>query len=279
MNETAQYVADFLKRHDHDRYLSTLILPEKHRDAVQALFAFSADVAAIPARVSEPGPGEIRLQWWKDALEGVGHSGGNQNPLASALMQTIETYELPIKQLVRLIAARRFDLYQDPMPDMPTFEGYAGETNSTLYQFAAIILNDGASVENGDAAGHLGVAHALVGHVAALGHNAARGRIYLPQSLFNAHSVSEQSLLAGQGGDALSAAITQILELAAGHMQKADIAIAELPKVARPAFAMIAIVHAQLRLLRKSTTSFPTLAGPADWQKIISLIWWALRKA
>lgn len=197
MNETAQYVAEFLKRHDRDRYLSTLILPEKHRDAVQALFAFSADVAAIPVRVSEPGPGEIRLQWWKDALEGVGHSGGSQNPLASALMQTIEAYELPIKQLIRLIAARRFDLYQDPMPDMPTFEGYAGETNSTLYQFAAMILCDGTLVENGDAAGHLGVAHALVGHVAALGHNAARGRIFLPWSVLSAHGLSEQSLFHG----------------------------------------------------------------------------------
>ena len=45
--------------------------------------------------------------------------------------------------LLRLIAARRFDLYDDPMPDLATFEGYAGETVSVLYQLAAMILNGG----------------------------------------------------------------------------------------------------------------------------------------
>lgn len=277
MSDTAPYISTFLKQHDRDRYLSTLILPTEKRDAVQSLYAFAADVAAIPARVSEPAPGEIRLQWWRDVLEGTEHGVVQKNPIVEKLLQTIVEYKLQNKPLVRLVAARRFDLYQDPMPDMPTFEGYAGETSSVLYQFAATILNDGAPVENGDAAGHLGVAHALVGHVAALGYNAAAGRIYLPWSVFSANGLREQQLLAGQGGDALKATTAQILDLALEHLDKADSAIANLPKSLRPAFAITTIVRAQLGILKKSTSSFPTLAGPPDWQKIISLLWWSVK--
>ena len=147
------HAADFLRETDRDRYLATLVLPPSRRPAVQSLLAFSADVAAIRDRAREPAPGEIRLQWWTDALSGDGHGSVRQNPLADALLSTIETYRLPTGALLRLIAARRFDLYDDPMPDVASFEGYAGETTSVLFQLSAMILNDGVEIESGDAAG------------------------------------------------------------------------------------------------------------------------------
>ncbi len=58
----------------------------------------------------------------------------------------IAAYSLPAGPLLRLLAARRFDLYHDAMPDVPSFEGYAGETVSVLYQLAAMMLNGGAEV-------------------------------------------------------------------------------------------------------------------------------------
>src|SRR5690606_40929035 len=109
---------------------ATLVLPPEYRGPVQALYAFSADVASIRERARDPAPGEIRLQWWADALSGAGHGNVRQNPLADALLAVIERYRLPADPLQRLIAARRFDLYGDPMPDVASFEGYAGETTS-----------------------------------------------------------------------------------------------------------------------------------------------------
>jgi len=271
------YIADFLKQHDRDRYLSTLVLTGPARDAVQALYAFSADVAAIPARVSEPGPGEIRLQWWTDALEGHEHGNVNQNPLAAALFSAIETYGLQTGPLVRLIAARRFDLYQDPMPDMDTFEGYAGETNSTLYQYAATILNKGTAPDDGDAAGHLGVAHALTGHLRALGYNAAHGHIYLPWSIFAANGVAEQQLFAGQETDGIHAAVGQIADIAAEHLTAARKAIALLPKPVRPAFAMTPIISAQLKNIAKTAKPLAPLTPDPDWRAILRIALWSMR--
>ncbi|RYE86059.1 MAG: phytoene/squalene synthase family protein, partial [Hyphomicrobiales bacterium] len=64
------HVADDLKANDRDRYFATLVLPEPQRAAIQALYAFNIDVATVRDRAREPAPGEIRLQWWVDAIKG-----------------------------------------------------------------------------------------------------------------------------------------------------------------------------------------------------------------
>ena len=217
--ESFAHAAEALRKGDHDRYLSTLVLTGAHRDAVTALYAFNADVAAIRERVSDPAPGEIRLQWWGDALEGEGHGAVRQNPVADALLDTIARYNIPAGTLLRLIGARRFDLYDDPMPDLESFEGYAGETVSTLYQLAAMILNDGVAVETGDAAGHLGVAHAMIGHLRAFGYVSSQGRIMLPWSIMAANGVGEDEIFSGRASEGVVEALGQVSELAAGPAQ------------------------------------------------------------
>jgi|SRR5690554_5333410 15-cis-phytoene synthase len=272
------HAAAALRKDDRDRYLSILVLSGPHREAVTALYAFNADVASIRERVSSPTPGEIRLQWWSDAIEGTGHGDVRQNPIADALLDTMGRYDIPPGTLLRLIGARRFDLYDDPMPDILTFEGYAGETVSTLYQLAAMILNDGEVIETGDAAGHLGVGHALVGHLRAFGHVSAQGRIMLPWSIFEANGVLEGEIFSGVESDGLSEALGQISELAADHLGKAEAAIASLPPRLKPAFASLVVLKAQLAgLNRRRSGLFAPVPDDTDWRKIARLAWWTFR--
>ncbi len=271
------HAAEALRQNDRDRYLSTLVLSGAHRDAVTALYAFNADVASIRDRVSDPAPGEIRLQWWSDALEGEEHGAVRQNPVADALLDTIGRYNIPAGTLLRLIGARRFDLYDDPMPDLETFEGYAGETVSTLYQLAAMILNEGETIETGDAAGHLGVAHAMIGHIRAFGHVSAQGRIMLPWSIFAANGVREGEIFSGTESEGVSEALGQIGDLAEEHMGKAEAAIAALPGRLKPAFASIAVLKAQLGLLGRQPGLFVLAVDDPDWRKITRLAWWSWR--
>ena len=278
MPDSHDFAAQSLREHDRDRYLATLVLPAESRPHITALLAFNADVAAIRARVSGPQPGEIRLQWWNDALSGSGHGEVKQNPLADALLQTIARFGLPVGTLQRLIGARRFDLYDDPMPGLETFEGYAGETASTLFQLAAMILNQGEPVEQGDAAGHLGVAQAMIGHLRAFGHVSAQGRIMLPWSILEANGVRETELFRAQDSEGLHAALSQIAELAEGHLQKASPAIAALPPKLRPAFAAITMLENQLAGWKQRAASpFAPPDDDPDWRKIASLTWWTWR--
>ena len=276
--ESLEFAADALRTSDRDRFLTTLVLPTDARPAIAALYAFNVDVAAIRERVSGPQPGEIRLQWWNDALTGQGHGAVRQNPLADALLDTIERYGLPVGTFQRLIGARRFDLYDDPMPDLETFEGYAGETASTLFQLSAMVLNGGQPVEPGDAAGHLGVAQAMIGHLRAFGYVSAQGRIMLPWSILEANGVREAEVFAGQESEGLHAALGQIAELAQTHLDKARKAIAALPSPLRPAFAAIAVLEAQLAAWKvNSAGPFTPPKDDPDWRKITRLAWWAWR--
>ncbi|MCD7061046.1 phytoene/squalene synthase family protein [Pelagibacterium xiamenense] len=277
-SESLRHAADALRSADPDRYAATLIVPPVHRPSVQALYAFAAEVAGIRERVSEPTPGEIRLQWWVDALEGKGHGEVLQNPIADALLDTLATYDLPAGPLVRLLAARRFDLYHDPMTDMGQFEGYAGETTSILYQYAAMILSGGSAETAADASGHLGVAQALSGHMKAFGFNAARAQIFLPLQIFTAHGVTEKEIYAGSASDRMAEALAQIGDIAREHAEKARSAIGALPKSVRPAFAPIALVEADLtRLERDPLSVLKTLPQRSPLGRLSRLIWWGLR--
>lgn len=280
MSDSFGLAANQLRELDWDRYAASLFIPARHRPAVQALLAFSAEVAAIRERVSEPAPGEIRLQWWVDALEGTGHGDVEQNPIAAALLQTVRQYSLPAGPLVRLLAARRFDLYHDPMTDTNQFEGYAGETVSVLHQYMAMILAGGAAEDAADAAGHLGVASALAGHLRAFAFNAARGQLFLPLSIFIAHGVREADIYTGRDSEGMGHALAQCLELAQDHAQRAGAAIKGLPGPLQPAFASLALVNQDLGLLaaRRPPAFSPLPApAPAPLRRLVALLLWTLR--
>lgn len=267
-----------LRELDRDRYAASLVIPAESRADVQALFAFAADVAAIRERVSEPAPGEIRLQWWVDALEGEGHGDVRSNPVADALFETMRTRSLPAGPLLRLLAARRFDLYNDPMPDIGQFEGYAGETVSVLFQYAAMTLSGDDAPQAADAAGHLGVALALAGHLRAFGYNASRGQLFLPLSVFTANGVREADIHAGADSEGVRNAIVQFRDLAEGHLQKARAAVKALPNTLRPAFASLALVEDDLsRIARHTGNPFQSAGTANPFLRLSKLIWWSLR--
>jgi len=276
--QSAGHVADYLRTADRERYFASLVVKPAARSAVQALYAFGADVATIRDRAREPTAGEIRLQWWADAITGAGHGDVRANPLADALLDTIAAYDLPTGPLQRLINARRFDLYDDPMPDLHSFEGYAGETVSVLYQFAAMILNGGAEVETGDAAGHLGVAHALIGHLRSFGLNASRGRLFLPLAVYASAGVGEGEIFSGTVSEGLLAAQAHLIEAAREHLHKSSAATARLPRHLRPAFATIGLLNSQLGgIERQAETPFAPPHELADWRKIAALVIWGMR--
>jgi 15-cis-phytoene synthase len=270
-------VASALRELDRDAYFASLFVPGEARAAVQALWAFGAEIAAVPARVSEPMPGEIRLQWWTDTLGGTARGEAAQNPVAFALKQAVSEHDLQTGPLLRLIAARRFDLYADPMPDMATFEGYVGETLSVLIQYAALVLAKGGPAPVGDAAGHLGVALALFGHVLAFGYNASRGRLFLPMDRFTAHGVDDRQILAGRASPQLTATLRALVSEGDEHLGKARAALDDISGPLRPAFARIALsAGMRTAALRAAEKPFTPPRLPGDLGKLWALAMWRM---
>lgn len=129
------------RAHARDRYLSALLCPSQERDALVALAAVVGEIERIPALVSEPMMGEIRLQWWADWLESL-ETGGNPetgNPLADALADVMAHSPLQSEPLLRLVDARILDLYADAPADGPAYTDYLDRAEGGPFRLAANI--------------------------------------------------------------------------------------------------------------------------------------------
>ena len=74
MDGAALQCRDFVRRHDLDAYLGTLLSPETLQPRLFAIWAVAVDALRLPWSATEPAMAMIRLQWWRDALEaGEGH--------------------------------------------------------------------------------------------------------------------------------------------------------------------------------------------------------------
>lgn len=257
---------------DPDRYWASLFAPADKRPYLHALYAFNYEIARVRESVREAMLGEIRLQWWRDALQGEARGDVRANPVAAALDDAIVKFRLPRQSLVDLIDARMFDLYDDPMPTLNDLEGYCGETSSSLIQLSSIILNDGKDPGTADAAGHAGVAFAITGLLRAFPLHARQGQLYMPVDILARHGVVREDIVSGRGGPGLKGALADMRAIARRHLDQVKTLRATIPTAAEPAFRVLALVEPYLKAMEKR--EYDPLHTPVDlpqWRKI-----WAL---
>jgi phytoene synthase len=240
--------------------------------ALFSLYAFSFEVARVREAVREAAPGEIRLQWWRDALQGETRGDVRANPVAAALDDTIVRFRLPRQPLVELVDARVFDLYDDPMPTLNDLEGYCGETSSSLMRLASLVLADGGDEGTPDAAGHAGVAYAITGLLRAFPWHARRGQVYLPQDLLQRHGVVRDDIVSGRGGPGLLETLAELRAVARRHLELARPLVASLPLSVRPAFRPAALVEPYLRRMEwPDCDPFRTVVELPRWRRLAAL--------
>ncbi|MEJ0098091.1 MAG: phytoene/squalene synthase family protein [Bauldia sp.] len=260
---------------DRDRYIADLFAPESAHPHLFALHAFNAEVARVREVVSDPKLGEIRLQWWRDAIVDGAAAG---HPIATALNRTIAEFALPTDAFGRLLDARIFDLYDDPMPTLNDLEGYAGDTSSSLIQLAAIVLAGGRDPGTAEAAGHAGVAYALTGIMRAVPIHAARGQLYLPQAMVAARGIDTAALFAGSVTPELRALLADLRTIARQHLAEAERGIADLAPPVSAAFLPLALVKPYLdRMDRPGYDPFSGAVELPPWRRQW-ILWRAARR-
>ena len=65
-----RYCREFVREQDRDAYLATLLAPHDAQPRLFAIWAIAADALRLPWSATEPAMAMIRLQWWRDALDG-----------------------------------------------------------------------------------------------------------------------------------------------------------------------------------------------------------------
>jgi len=270
MQDAFAYCAELVRTADRDRYLATLFAPAPHRDALFALYAFAVEIARVREVAHEALPGEIRLQWWSEvvARERSGEAAGN--PVAGALLGTLERYGLPPEKLVDLIEAHRFDLYDEPMATIAELETYVAQTSSAVIALAAQILGTNADT----AAEPAGIACGLTALMRIFPVHAARRQLYLPAEILERHGVRADGIFAGQSSDGLKAALAELRDLARQKLALARDSLATAPDAAVPAFLPVALVRLSLDRFERSDPFRPGDISP--WRRQW-LIWRAAR--
>lgn len=272
------HVATLLRQHDPDRFFAGLFAPADKRPHLFALYAFAWDVGRVRAAARQPAAGEIRLQWWHDALAGGSQADVAAHPLAAALLAAVEKFRLPRQAFFDLLEARRFDLYDDPMPAVADLEGYCGETSSILMRLACLVLADGADAGSPDAAGHAGVAYAVTGLLRAFPWHARSGQLYVPADILGRHNVTRDDILAGRGGAGLRNALRDVRTLASHHHARFEAARPSLPRGVRAAFLPVALLPLYLaQMERHDYDPYLTTVEVPQWRRQWAL-WRAARK-
>lgn len=231
------------RAYERDRYLSALLAAADVRRDLIALAAFAGEIGRIPAYVSEPMMGRIRLQWWRERIEG-GTSGGH--PVAAALLAAIDRFALPSARLTALIDAHENTLEDAPFADAAALFAYLQETQGTLFACAGLV--HGATVAP-ELIADAGLAYGLARHLLELPATLAQGRVLLPVDRLLTAGVSIAQLQSGARNAASLKPIVSALA-AEAHCHLAAIRLKQhaLSRRKRKAFLPLALVEPYLQV-------------------------------
>ena len=143
-----------LRRVDPDRWLASRFIADPRRRAdVVALYAFDHELARAAAVASNPLMAEIRLAWWREAVEEIFAGGAvRRHPTAEALAGAVRQASLPHAPFEAMIEARIAAL-ETPTLEAPAALAWAGATQGSLGRLAALVLGAGETAAGAEAAG------------------------------------------------------------------------------------------------------------------------------
>jgi phytoene synthase len=251
MPDPFEHCEGAVREGDKDRFLATLFAPEKYRRALHALYAFDLELSRVRDLAREPMPGEIRLQWWRDALLGMAAGDAAGHPVATALREVVVRYRLPPAALSDMIDARSFDLYDEPMPTLAALESYAMRTAALPFELAARVLRDGRDSGATDLMAHAGVADTIARLLRLLPVHAARRQLYLPADLMARHGAGAEDVFARNATPEQRAVLADLRLHARRHLDSARKLLASAPDAILPALLPLAAVRPLLKRMER----------------------------
>lgn len=260
-----------LQRLDPDRWLTALFAPDARRPGLFALYAFNAEIARARESVSQPMIGQIRLQWWREAWEGIAAGKPRQHPVVLALHEHCR--HLDHVTVMALIDARERDMDDTPFADLVELASYARATSVPLMKLAVQQLDAYAEDAVIDAAG---AAYALTGILRAAPHLLAQQRVLLPLDLLNGQGLSAEAAYQTEAGTALRRVYARIATEAETLLNAAR--PQKVSRAAQPALLPATLAGLALKALQRSDHD-PVAAETAitPLRRQMALLWASLR--
>jgi phytoene/squalene synthetase len=152
--------AALVEKADPERFRAIMAAPVAARQVLFPIYAFNVEIIRAPWLTKEPMIAEMRLQWWRDALDEI-KAGGRvrKHEVVDALAAVLDAQGA--EALDTTIAARRWDIYTDPFADWDDFDAYIQATSGAPMITAARLLGNKNAAVVGDLAYATGVANLL----------------------------------------------------------------------------------------------------------------------
>ncbi|MGF1641521.1 MAG: phytoene/squalene synthase family protein, partial [Rhodospirillales bacterium] len=195
--------------------------------------------------------GRIRLQWWRDAVDGIYAGRPLRQGVVDALAAAVEQFGLSRRHFERVLDGRALDLGDEPPADADALIAYAEATSASLSALALEVLRiDDAAAR--DAAREVAIAWALIGLLRAVPFHARARRLYLPAGLNREAGLDVFGLFDRGAADGLATVVEAVAAMAADHLSAARRRSHEVPVRALPVLMPATLADLYLRRLRAS---------------------------
>ena len=200
---------DFVRRHDPDRFLTALVAPPEKRGSLRALYAFNHELARAREAVSEPALAMIRLQWWREVVEGT----DKRHEVATPLTDAIRRRELAVDDLLALIDAREIEA-EPTIPTLHDWRAYVRGAAGGLAVAAGRLLG----APEPEHLRPLGAAYGVAGLLRSVPALARQGRCLLPEDLLAVRGLSVDDVV--QRPDASAPVLAELVMEGTGLLQE-----------------------------------------------------------
>ncbi len=138
--------AAIVDKGDPVRFRTVMAAPVEARAKLFPLYAFNIEVSRAPWVTQEAMIAEMRLQWWRDALEEIAGQGAvRKHEVTTPLADILSPEQAHL--LDESVAARRWDIYKDAFEDQAHLDAYIDQTAGHLMWTACTLLGAGAEAE------------------------------------------------------------------------------------------------------------------------------------
>lgn len=227
-----KYCRDLVREVANDAYVTSLFAPADRRPALWAIHAFNHEIAKTRETVSEPMLGEIRLQWWREAVAEMYDRKPRRHQVVEALTDAVNRWGLERAHLETLIAGRQRDLADGQFKTIGELSAYVGETVTPLNRLALQVVDTENDVTLW-ATEAASVAYGLAGMLRAAPYFFRQNRNFLPAEVMAECSLSERMVRSLQPSKELSEAVWRLAEVANRLLD--EVAALPLPRAAFPA--------------------------------------------
>ncbi|KAF8967161.1 isoprenoid synthase domain-containing protein [Flammula alnicola] len=187
------YCRDFVRKHDYDSFLNSYFYPRYAQNGYFAIKAFSTELAMVQDNVSNAMIGQMRMQFWRDAVKGISDGRPPKHPIALALDESSQTSKISAYHLKRIVDARDAEIQTSSFLTVDSLTSHAESTSSTvLYLLLSLLSLPSSTLSH--AASHLGTAQTFATLLRALPFHAKHGRMAIPAEITAKHGVSQEDV-------------------------------------------------------------------------------------